>query len=44
MHADRSPAEHALRAAPTDLADEHRDCAAYFFYERPGSDRRAQAL
>ncbi|MFF3156954.1 globin domain-containing protein [Streptomyces sp. NPDC057910] len=35
VHADRSPAEHALRGAHTALTSELPDAAAHFWYETP---------
>ncbi|MEU2296213.1 globin domain-containing protein [Streptomyces antibioticus] len=38
LHADRSPADHALRAEIRDLVDQLPDARAEFWYERPGSE------
>ncbi|GGM19196.1 hemin transporter [Streptomyces fumigatiscleroticus] len=36
LHADRSPADHALRIETRDLVDRLPDARAVFWYERPG--------
>ncbi|MEU3282169.1 globin domain-containing protein [Streptomyces antibioticus] len=38
LHADRSPADHALRAEIRDLVDQLPNARAEFWYERPGSE------
>ncbi|MFF2210647.1 globin domain-containing protein [Streptomyces antibioticus] len=38
LHADRSPADHALRAETHDLVDQLPHGRAEFWYERPGSE------
>ncbi|WP_330350659.1 globin domain-containing protein [Streptomyces sp. NBC_00582] len=38
LHADRSPAEHALRAETRALVERLPDARATFWYERPGSE------
>ncbi|WP_055524789.1 globin domain-containing protein [Streptomyces graminilatus] len=38
LHADRSPADHALRAETHDLVGQLRDARAVFWYERPGPE------
>ncbi|MGW2229140.1 globin domain-containing protein [Streptomyces formicae] len=43
VHADRSPAEHALRADHAAYAGKLPDAAAHFFYERPGAEREHPA-
>jgi nitric oxide dioxygenase len=41
LHADRSPADHALRAETHDLVDQLRNARAVFWYERPGAEEPA---
>ncbi|MCK8438259.1 hemin transporter [Streptomyces sp. D2-8] len=36
LHADRSPADHALRTETTDLVEQLPDARAVFWYEHPG--------
>ncbi|MCM1938283.1 globin domain-containing protein [Streptomyces sp. G3] len=38
LHADRSPAEHALRAETRELVERLPDARAVFWYERPGPE------
>ncbi|CAL9668417.1 globin domain-containing protein [Streptomyces sp. enrichment culture] len=40
-HADRSPAEHALRAETRELVERLPDARAVFWYERPGPEEPA---
>ncbi|MER5796574.1 globin domain-containing protein [Streptomyces sp. NPDC001980] len=41
LHADRSPADHALRTETHDLVDQLRNARAVFWYERPGAEEPA---
>ncbi|WP_089107373.1 globin domain-containing protein [Streptomyces hyaluromycini] len=41
LHADRSPADHALRAETHELVDQLRNARAVFWYERPGAEEPA---
>ncbi|MBU6533116.1 globin domain-containing protein [Streptomyces sp. NPDC057245] len=41
LHADRSPAEHALRAETRELVERLPDARAVFWYERPGPEEPA---
>ncbi|WP_460061787.1 globin domain-containing protein [Streptomyces sp. YKOK-I1] len=41
LHADRSPAEHALRAETRDLVERLPGARATFWYERPGAEEPA---
>ncbi|MFE5332041.1 globin domain-containing protein [Embleya sp. NPDC056575] len=43
LHADRSPAEHALRARHTRLAAELAPAAAHFWYESPDPEGTSEA-
>ncbi|MFD7475249.1 globin domain-containing protein [Streptomyces sp. NPDC059837] len=38
LHADRSPADHALRTETHDLVDQLQNARSIFWYERPGAE------
>ncbi|WP_406707863.1 ferredoxin reductase domain-containing protein [Streptomyces halobius] len=44
LHADRSPADHALRAETHELVEQLPGARAVFWYERPGPEEPGARL